>query len=79
MAIFRRKSLPKNGRLFRSKFTLRIQGKKEYPLKRGFLIYAPNVLHSLRNGPTKRVVVDIFSPPRQVYQTPGEGYGTKVI
>lgn len=58
---------------------VRIQGDQEFSVKPGDFWYTPgNVMHSMRTASVKCVVLDIFSPPREIYKTAGEGYGQKV-
>jgi quercetin dioxygenase-like cupin family protein len=55
---------------------LRLQGEEAVPMKAGAFWHTPgNVPHAIRTGPSGAVVLDIFSPPRQDYTKPGEGFG----
>jgi len=33
-------------------------------------------MHGVRTGAVAAVVLDIFSPPREEYRKPGEGFGS---
>lgn len=56
---------------------VRIQGDEEIPVKRGDFWRTPgNVPHTMRAGPDGARVLDIFSPPRAEYRTPGKGFGS---
>ena len=55
---------------------VRIQGDQEIVVKAGDFWHTPgNVVHGIRTGSVGALVLDIFSPPRQDYKTPGEGFG----
>jgi quercetin dioxygenase-like cupin family protein len=55
---------------------IRTQGDIEFAVKAGDFWYTPpNVMHSMRTGDSKVVVLDIFGPPREAYKTAGDGYG----
>lgn len=55
----------------------RIQGDEEIGVKKGDFWRTPsNVPHTLRAGPEGCRVLDIFSPPRSEYRTPGAGFGS---
>jgi quercetin dioxygenase-like cupin family protein len=55
---------------------IRTQGDIEFRVKAGDFWYTPpNVTHSMYTSDKKVVVLDIFSPPREAYKTPGDGYG----
>ena len=55
---------------------IRIQGGEEFAAKAGDFWHTPgNVLHGIRTGDHKAVVLDIFSPPRDEYKKAGEGFG----
>lgn len=57
---------------------VRIQGGEEVPVaKDDFWRTPPNVPHTMRAGPAGALVLDVFSPPRDVYRKPGTGFGTK--
>ena len=55
---------------------VRIQGGEEISVGKGDFWRTPgNVPHTMRAGPEGARVLDIFSPPRDEYRTPGEGFG----
>ena len=56
---------------------VRIQDGKEHPVKAGDFWCTPGgVPHDIRAGAQGATVIDVFSPPRQEYTKPGEGFGT---
>ena len=56
---------------------LRIQDEQEVKMEVGDFWYTPgNVLHGVRTLDQPAHILDIFSPPREVYRTKGEGFGT---
>jgi quercetin dioxygenase-like cupin family protein len=56
---------------------VRIQDGKEFPVKAGDFWCTPGgVPHGIRAGAKGATVIDVFSPPRQEYTKPGEGFGT---
>ena len=57
---------------------VRIQGGEEVPMRAGDFWYTPGgTLHGIRTGNVGATVLDIFSPPREEYRKPGEGFGAK--
>ena len=57
---------------------VRIQGGLEVPAQAGDFWYTPGGMpHTVRTGDKPAVILDIFSPPRTAYKTPGKGYGTE--
>ena len=55
-----------------------IQGGLEVPARAGDFWYTPGGMpHTVRGGDVPTVILDIFSPPRKAYKTPGKGFGTK--
>ncbi len=56
---------------------VRIQDGKEVPVRAGDFWRTPGgVEHSVRAGPQGARILDIFSPPREIYKTSGSGFGT---
>ena len=56
---------------------VRIQGGEERAMKAGDFWCTPGgVMHGVRTGAVAAVVLDIFSPPREEYRKPGEGFGS---
>jgi quercetin dioxygenase-like cupin family protein len=56
---------------------VRIQDGKEFPVEAGDFWCTPGgVPHGIRAGTKGATVIDVFSPPRQEYTKPGEGFGT---
>ena len=56
---------------------VRIQGGEERAMKAGDFWHTPGgVPHGVRAGAAGATVLDIFSPPRDEYRRPGEGFGT---
>jgi len=57
---------------------VRIQGDLEVPVRAGDFWHTPGGMpHTVRGGDKPAVILDIFSPPRKAYKTPGKGYGTE--
>ena len=57
---------------------VRIQGGLEVSARAGDFWYTPGGMpHTVRGGDEAAVILDIFSPPRTAYKTPGKGYGTE--
>ncbi len=57
---------------------VRIQGGTEFAVRAGDFWRTPGgVEHSVRAGPQGAQILDIFSPPRDIYKTPGSGFGMK--
>ena len=55
---------------------VRKQGGEEIQVKKGDFWRTPgNVPHTMRAGPEGARVLDIFSPPRPEYKSPGSGFG----
>lgn len=55
---------------------VRVQGDRETPVRVNDFWRTPGgVAHTLRAGPRGARVLDIFSPPREEYRTPGTGFG----
>ena len=55
---------------------VRIQGDEEVHMKAGDFWQTPGgVRHGIRTGDVGAKVLDIFSPPREEYRKPGEGFG----
>jgi len=55
---------------------VRIQGDEAFHMKAGDLWQTPGgVSHGIRTGDVSATVLDIFSPPREEYKQPGEGFG----
>lgn len=55
---------------------VRIQDGREVTVSPGDFWHTPsNLPHAMRTDDEKCVVLDIFGPPREIYATPGEGYG----
>ncbi len=55
---------------------VRIQDGKEVPVRAGDFWRTPGgVEHSVRAGPQGARILDIFSPPREIYKTSGSGFG----
>ena len=49
----------------------------EGTVRQGDFWHTPaNVPHGVKTGGTGAVILDIFSPPREEYRKPGEGFGT---
>lgn len=54
---------------------VRIQGEDEVQVKAGDFWRTPGgVPHGIRTGAAGATVLDIFSPPREEYKKPGEGF-----
>jgi quercetin dioxygenase-like cupin family protein len=54
---------------------VRIQGGEEVAAKAGDFWHTPGgVMHGVRTGNSAAVVLDVFSPVREAYRTPGKGY-----
>lgn len=57
---------------------VRIQDGEEVAMQKGdFWVTPPNVPHGVRTGAKGATILDVFSPPRAAYLTPGEGLGAK--
>lgn len=57
---------------------VRLQGDEELPMKEGDFWHTPGgVQHAIRTGEAGAIVLDIFSPPREEYKQPGEGFGLR--
>jgi len=55
---------------------VRIQGGEEVKMRAGDFWHTPgNIPHGIRTGAIGAFVLDIFSPPREEYKKPGEGFG----
>jgi quercetin dioxygenase-like cupin family protein len=55
---------------------VRIQGDEEIHMTAGDFWQTPGgVRHGIRTGDAGAKVLDIFSPPREEYRKPGEGFG----
>jgi len=55
---------------------IRLQGDEAVPMKAGDFWHTPGgVAHTIHAGMLGALVLDIFSPPRQEYTQPGEGFG----
>ena len=55
---------------------VRIQGDEEVHMKAGDFWQTPGgVRHGIRTGDVGAKVLDVFSPPREEYRKPGEGFG----
>lgn len=55
---------------------VRIQGDEEIEMKAGDFWHTPSgVPHGIRTGDATATVLDVFSPPRDEYRKPGEGFG----
>ena len=55
---------------------VRIQDGEEVEMRAGDFWHTPGgVRHGIRTGECAAVVLDVFSPPREEYKTPGEGFG----
>ncbi len=55
---------------------VRIQDGEEVPMKAGaFWCARAHVPHGIRTGDRSALILDIFSPPRKAFLTPGEGFG----
>jgi unsaturated pyranuronate lyase len=58
---------------------VRIQDGEEVAVTAGDFWRTPGgVVHGMRTGDKAVVNLDVFSPPRPEYKTPGTGYGTKI-
>jgi len=56
---------------------VRIQGDEEREMKPGDFWHTPGgVSHGIKTGSAGATVLDIFSPPREEYKKPGEGFGS---
>ncbi len=56
---------------------VRIQDGQEVAMRAGDFWRTPGgVSHGIRTGDAGATILDIFSPPRDEYRTPGEGFGT---
>jgi quercetin dioxygenase-like cupin family protein len=54
---------------------VRIQGDEEMPMKAGDFWRTPGgVAHGIRTADSAATVLDIFSPPREEYKKPGQGF-----
>ena len=63
------------GYLLEGELTL-IQKDEEIQIKKGDFWQTPsNTPHAFRTGPMGAKTIDIFSPPREDYKKPGEGFG----
>jgi quercetin dioxygenase-like cupin family protein len=57
---------------------VRIQGGVEVVAKAGDFWHTPSgVMHGIRTGNSGAVVLDVFSPVREAYRTPGKGYAAE--
>jgi quercetin dioxygenase-like cupin family protein len=57
---------------------VRIQGGREVTVRTGDFWHTPGgMTHTVRTGDEPAVILDVFSPPRKVYETPGKGFGTE--
>jgi len=57
---------------------LRIQDGEEFPVKTGDFWRTPGgVPHSVIAGPSGARILDVFSPPREIYKSTGSGFGTE--
>ncbi len=57
---------------------VRIQGDEELSMRPGDFWHTPGgVQHSVRTGDTGATILDIFSPPRDEYKKPGQGFGVR--
>ena len=57
---------------------IRIQDGKEFPVKAGDFWRTPGgVEHSVRVGAQGARILDVFSPPREIYKAAGSGFGTE--
>ncbi len=55
---------------------VRIQDGEEISVQKGDFWRTPGgVPHSVRAGPQGARILDVFSPPREVYKTAGSGFG----
>jgi len=55
---------------------IRLQGGEEFDVGPGDFWRTPGgVPHTMRAGPDGALVLDIFSPPREEYRKPGQGFG----
>ncbi len=55
---------------------VRIQGGEEVAMTAGDFWHTPGgVPHGIRTGEAAATVLDVFSPPRDEYRKPGEGFG----
>ena len=55
---------------------VRLQGDEEATVRQGDFWHTPaNVPHGIKTGAQGAVILDIFSPPRDAYKKPGEGFG----
>jgi quercetin dioxygenase-like cupin family protein len=55
---------------------VRIQDGEERAMRAGDFWHTPGgVSHGIRTGAVGATVLDIFSPPREEYRKPGEGFG----
>jgi quercetin dioxygenase-like cupin family protein len=58
---------------------VRIQGGVEVAARAGDFWHTPGgVMHGIRTGEKAALVVDVFSPVREAYRTPGKGFGDAV-
>ena len=56
---------------------VRIQDGEEFPVQAGDFWRTPGgVEHGIRAGSEGARVLDIFSPPREIYKTSGSGFGS---
>jgi quercetin dioxygenase-like cupin family protein len=57
---------------------VRIQNGEEIPVSAGDFWRTPGgVEHSVRVGPNGARILDVFSPPRDIYKAAGSGFGTE--
>jgi len=57
---------------------VRIQNGEEFPVSAGDFWRTPGgVEHSVRVGPKGARILDVFSPPRDIYKAGGSGFGTE--
>lgn len=57
---------------------VRVQGGEEVHVEAGDFWHTPaNVEHAIRTGEEGALVLDIFSPPRPEYQSPGSGFAAE--
>ncbi len=57
---------------------IRVQGGEEVAMKAGDFWYTPaNTPHGTRTGASGATILDIFSPPRDAYTKPGEGFAAE--
>ena len=57
---------------------VRIQDGEEIEVKKGdFWVSPGGIEHGVIGGPDGAVILDVFSPPREEYTSPGSGFGTE--